>query len=86
MESFQQELRSFVVSNFLFGKDGMLNDDDSFMEKGIIDSTGILELLSFLEQKYGIRVDDHEIVPENLDSINLLVKFVQTKMPGVTAS
>lgn len=86
MESFQQELRSFVVSNFLFGKDGVLNDDDSFMEKGIIDSTGILELLSFLEQKYGIRVDDHEIVPENLDSINLLVKFVQTKMTGVSAS
>jgi acyl carrier protein len=86
MESFQQELRTFVVNNFLFGKDETLNDNDSFMEKGIIDSTGILELLSFIEEKYGIKVEDHEVVPENLDSINLLVDFVRKKLPEVRAS
>jgi acyl carrier protein len=86
MEPFQQELRSFVVNNFLFGKDESLKNDDSFMDKGIIDSTGILELLSFLEANYGIKVEDHEIVPENLDSINLLVDFVQKKLAGVRAS
>ncbi len=79
MQSLRQELRSFVVGNFLFGEDGKLKDGDSFLDNGIIDSTGILELVSFLEEKYGITVEDQDIVPENLDSIDRLVVFLGTK-------
>ncbi|MEC4686300.1 MAG: acyl carrier protein [Nitrospirota bacterium] len=80
MEAIGQELRRFVVDNFLFGqKDGFM-DDDSFLENGIIDSTGVLELVAFLEKKYQIGIEDEDLVPENLDSIINLVRFVKTKM------
>ncbi|GBE37355.1 acyl carrier protein [bacterium BMS3Bbin07] len=79
MEAIEQELRRFVVDNFLFGqKDGFM-DDDSLLEKGIIDSTGVLELVAFLEERYQIGIEDEDLVPENLDSIVNLVRFVKTK-------
>jgi acyl carrier protein len=80
MEIIRQELRNFVVQNFLFGEERSLADGDSFLEKGIIDSTGILELVSFLEDKYGIVVQDRELVPENLDCVSALVSFVERKL------
>ena len=74
------ELRQFIVENFLFGKeDAPLANGDSLLELGIIDSTGVLELVSFLEQKYGFTIQDEELVPENLDSIDRLVQFVRRK-------
>lgn len=76
------ELRKFVVENFLFGRELDFSDDDSFLQKGIIDSTGVLELVSFLESNYGIEVKDEELLPENLDSINNLVRFLNGKMDG----
>ncbi|VAX32468.1 Acyl carrier protein [hydrothermal vent metagenome] len=80
MEAVEKELRRFVVDNFLFGqKDGFM-DDDSLLEKGIIDSTGVLELVAFLEKKYKIDIEDEDLVPENLDSIINIVRFVKTKM------
>lgn len=74
------EIRRFIVDNFLYGEDdGSLGDDVSFLKKGIIDSTGVLELVSFIEGEYGIRVSDEEIVPDNFDSLNKLAAFISTK-------
>jgi acyl carrier protein len=77
------ELRAFVVENFLFGgATPRLSGNDSFLERGIIDSTGILELVAFIEDRYHIRVEDRELVPDNLDSINRLVEFIRRKQPA----
>jgi acyl carrier protein len=75
-----QQLRQFVVDNFLFGNDDGLAGDSSFMEQGIIDSTGILELIGFVEQTWEIQVEDDELIPENLDSLNNLTGFVNAKL------
>ncbi len=80
MTEYELDLRQFIVENFLFGKvDVPLANTDSLLEQGIIDSTGVLELVSFLEQKYGITIQDEELVPDNLDSIDRLVRFVSRK-------
>lgn len=77
----EQEIREFVISNFLFGTDdGTLTSDESFLENGIIDSTGVLELVGFLEQTYAIKVKDQELVPDNLDSLRKVSSFVQRKL------
>lgn len=73
------EIRSFIVENFLYGQDDGFGDDVSFLEKGIIDSTGVLELVSFVEDKYGISVDDEELVPDNFDSLNNLSAYIARK-------
>jgi len=74
-------VKKFVVNNFLFGKAPEdFSDDDSFIERGIIDSTGILELIGFLERTYSIQITDDEMIPENLDSLSRVVKFIDKKM------
>lgn len=74
------EIRSFVVERFLFGQGGeSLANDDSFLERGIVDSTGVLEIVTFLEEKFGIKVQDEELVPDNLDSIARIAAFVARK-------
>lgn len=75
----RDKIKAFIVENFLFGKDDGLEDDTSFLEEGIIDSTGILELVSFLEEEYGIAVEDEELIPENLDSIDNVTKYLERK-------
>ena len=81
MVDIAQEIKEFVVSNFLFGQNGTsLTDDQSFLESGIIDSTGVLELVAFLEQQYKITVGDRELLPENLDSIQNVSRFVSRKL------
>ena len=76
-----EELRQFVTDNFLFGNKGAgLADDDSFLDKGIIDSTGVLELVAFLERRFAIHLQDQDLVPENLDSIANLARFVASKI------
>ena len=73
-------VRNFIIENFIFEEDENLKEDTSFLENGIIDSTGILELVTFLEESYGITVEDEELVPENLDSIANVVQYIQTKL------
>ena len=81
-----QDIRGFVDENFLFGQsDDQLANDDSFLENGIIDSTGVMELVMFLENRFSIQVDDDELVPTNLDSINRLVAFVESKLKQLEA-
>ena len=80
-QTLRSELRQFVIDSFLIGdEDAGFGDADSFMRSGIIDSTGILELTSFLEQKYSVTVEDNEMVPTNLDSIDNLVSYLTRKL------
>ncbi len=83
MQSIEQEIRAFIVEHFLLGDDASLRNDDSFLEKGTFDSTGILELVSFLEKNYKIELQPNELIPENLDSVNSLVNFLQRKVPSL---
>ena len=76
----KDKLRLYILENFLFTDDqSELDDDDSFMDKGIIDSTGILELIFFLEEEFSVKVEDEEMIPDNLDSINKVIKFLDSK-------
>ncbi len=77
---YTKEIREFVVSNFLYGERGSFTDDTSFLESGVIDSTGMLDLISFLESTYGIRIAPEEMVPENLDSVGQAASFLQKKL------
>ena len=81
MVDIKQDVREYIINNFLFGdEENSFNDDDSFMENSILDSTGILDIILFIEEKYGIKIEDNEILPQNLDSLNNLEKFIKTKM------
>ena len=78
--SIETEIRKFIEENFILEGDNHLGDEDSLLEKGFIDSTGVLELVSFLEETYQLKIKDEELVPENLDSIKNILKFVQIKV------
>jgi acyl carrier protein len=80
MIDFKTKIRTFIVENFLFGKDEGLEDETSFLDEGIIDSTGILELVNFMEEEFHIKVDDEELIPENLDSIRNVVAYLEKKI------
>ena len=82
MDTLARDLRTFIVDSFMFGDTSdqfSFSDDDSFIERGIVDSTGILELVSFVEETYSIQIDDEELVPDNLDSILRLAAFIERK-------
>ena len=81
MPTIEADVRGFVTDNFLFGRKNVsLAGDDSLLEQGLIDSTGVLELVSFIENKFEIKVEDDDLVPDNLDSINRLIAFIETKL------
>ena len=74
------EIKQFILRNYLFTDDlSALSDDESLMQKGIVDSTGILEMITHLEATYGIKVADDEMVPDNLDSVSSIVQFLHRK-------
>jgi acyl carrier protein len=76
----RHDLRRFITENFLpFSGLEAFEDGDSLLENGIIDSTGVLELLEFIEETYSIQVEDHEVIPENLDSVDDLAAFITRK-------
>lgn len=77
-----QELRAFIVSSLLYGQERSFLDSDSFLARGIIDSTGVLQLVSFLEETYVITVEDEELTPDNLDSIDSVCAYLGRKMNG----
>ena len=83
MANINEEVRAFIIDNFMFGEGVKIEDDTSFLEKGIIDSTGILEVISHLESFYKIRIEDDELLPENLDSVNNIVRFIGNKSSGL---
>ena len=75
----KETVKQYIVENFLFGDDTRLDADTSFLDEGIIDSTGILELIMFLEETFKIHIEDQELIPENLDSLNNIEHFIQQK-------
>lgn len=78
----KDQIRSFVAENFLFSNNGFdLDDDESFLEAGVVDSLGVLELVTFVEEKFGVSVSDDEIVPANFDSVNNLAAYIQARNP-----
>ncbi len=76
----KNRIRDFVLSNFYVADATALRDDASLLDQGIIDSTGVLEVVGFLEESFGIQVKDEEIVPENLDSVACIHEYVSRKL------
>ena len=76
------EIYKFIVDNFMFGQAGGLGYDESLLQKGVIDSTGVLELVSFLQDDFKITVEDDEIIPANLETVNGIVTYVSKKLNG----
>jgi len=84
-KEFIGDIRRFILENFMIGSQEELDNDDSFLEKGVIDSTGILELVMFVEETYGIEVQDDEVIPENFDSVNKLGAYLERKQSAVSS-
>jgi acyl carrier protein len=80
MEATIATIRQFILDNYFFANDDLLLDnDDSFLEKSIVDSTGMLELIAFIGSEFGIHVEDDEIIPDNLDSVHKVASFIHRK-------
>lgn len=75
-----KQVTDFIEQNFVYDQEMSLNNDESLLDSGLVDSTGILEVVSFLEQTYNISVEDEEMVPDNLDSINKISSFINRKI------
>jgi len=73
-------VKEFIIENFLFGEEEQLQSDTDFFDKGIIDSTGVIELVDFLEESFNISVDDEELIPENLSSLQKIDVFLSKKL------
>ena len=76
----EQEIRRFIVDDILFGDGEKLQVDTSFQEHGLIDSLGLVELITFVEKKFGIDIKDDELIPENFDSLAKIARFVECKL------
>ena len=77
----EEQIRQYIAENLLFSDDGYhLADETSFLAEGIVDSTGVLELVMFVEETFAIAVQDEEIVPENFDSLSCLAAYVRHKL------
>jgi acyl carrier protein len=79
----EREVHSFVISNFLFDQSVDLEPNDSLLDRGLIDSTGVIELVDFIEERYAIKVEDEEVIPANLDSVRNVAKYVFGKLKRV---
>ena len=79
----EETIRNFIIENYIFDpQSGGLDNAQSFLETGIIDSTGMLELVSFIEENYNIKMEDEELIPANLDSVNNVVGYIGRKLEG----
>lgn len=82
----QNQVRAFIIESFLFGEEGsMPGNSASLIDNEVIDSTGVLELVAFIEQTFSVSVDDAEIVPANLDSVDAIARFVAGKTATAAA-
>ncbi len=81
MEEISNIIRDFLFENYLFGYDeNEFSNDSSFLDFGVLDSTGIVELIAFIEGEFGIEISDNEIIPENMDSVNCVSRLIFTKI------
>ncbi len=79
----EDQIREFILKNLYYGEDSFIGDADSFLETGVIDSMGVMELVAFVQSEFGLEVAQQEIVVENFDSIHKLANFVRSKLsPG----
>jgi len=78
--SVENKIRKFIEENFILEEENRLGEEDSLLKKGIIDSTGVLELVAFIEETYEFKIEDEELIPENLDSIKNISQFIQNKL------
>ena len=78
--STQEQIRRYIVDNILFGDGDKLDENVSFQDSGILDSTGFLELITFVEERFGIEISDSELVPENFDTLGKMSMFVEEKL------
>jgi acyl carrier protein len=77
---YRNKVRQFIIENYLYGEDIGIESEISFLGKGILDSTGILELIAFLEQTFDIQINDEEIIPDNLDSLTKIENYLIVKI------
>ena len=78
--STEEKIKNYILENYLFTDDqSALASNDSFLDKGVLDSTGILEVINFLEEEFSIKVEDEEMIPENLDSVSNIAAFIERK-------
>jgi acyl carrier protein len=77
--NYPKTVKEFIVDNFLFGDGAKLKVDTLLIEKGIIDSTGVVELVAFIEDNFNVRVTDEELVQDNFSSLNAIEKYLQSK-------
>ncbi|MBK8508675.1 MAG: acyl carrier protein [Candidatus Competibacteraceae bacterium] len=83
----EKKIRCYILENFLFTDDeSVLSNDASFLDAGLIDSTGILEIILFIEETFDLKVFDEEMLPDNLDSVDKLVAFVKRKQAAMAAA
>jgi acyl carrier protein len=79
-DALREKIRSFVLENYLFTSDtSALGLDDSLLGRGIVDSTGMLEIIFFIEEQLGVKVKDEEMIPDNLDSVSKIANFVSSR-------
>lgn len=76
----EDQVKDYIAKNLLFSDNGFkYNDDASFLEEGIVDSIGVLELVAFIEEAFGVVVDDMDIIPDNFDTVNKLTAYIRSK-------
>lgn len=80
-EHIRTEVRDFIKKNFIYSDTKQLNDDESLLGSGVVDSTGVLELIAFLEERFQVKFADNELVADNFDSVTKIVSFIQRKSP-----
>ena len=86
MRNAEEMIRTYIAENMLFSDDGYPHSDSaSFLEEGIVDSMGILELMMFVEENFHITVEDEEVVPDNFDSVSKLAAYIRSKSPVVAS-
>lgn len=76
---YRRRIRDFLASNFYFDESQSLRDDASLLDQGVIDSTGVLEVVGFIEETFGVTVEDDELLPENLDSVQGIANYISRK-------
>ena len=86
MMNIRQQLHDYIVHNILFGDDEKLHEDVSFQKTGILDSTGLLELITFIEERFEVQVADSDVIPENFDTLRKMSAFVERKLGVATAA
>jgi acyl carrier protein len=75
----KDKLRQFILNNFVKDRGGVLEDNTSLTDEGLIDSTGVLEIAAFIEDVFGITIEDEEIIPANFESVDSLFNYIQSK-------